>query len=50
VRGSLTAYRIHLGSGAIHIELGNYLCIVPDGFAARASASISRSPPMRTRR
>ncbi len=31
VQGQLARYRIHLGSGAIHIEPGNYLCIVPAG-------------------
>jgi len=31
VKGSLAEYRIHLGSGAIHIVPGNYLCIVPAG-------------------
>jgi hypothetical protein len=30
VQGKLSRYRVHLGSGAIHIEPGNYLCIVPD--------------------
>jgi hypothetical protein len=30
VTGSLAKYRIHLGSGVIHIQPGNYLCIVPD--------------------
>lgn len=30
VQGKLARYRIHLGSGAIHIEPGNYLCIVPE--------------------
>jgi hypothetical protein len=29
VRGKLAAYRVHLGSAAIHIEPGHYLCIVP---------------------
>lgn len=31
VQGTLGDYRIHLGSGAIHIVPGNYLCIVPAG-------------------
>src|SRR5690606_30257103 len=30
VQGKLAQYRIHLGSGAIHIEPGNYLCVVPE--------------------
>lgn len=30
VTGTLASYRVHLGSAAIHIEPGNYLCIVPD--------------------
>jgi Domain of unknown function (DUF4132)/Family of unknown function (DUF5724) len=30
VKGKLANYRIHLGSAVIHIEPGNYLCIVPD--------------------
>ena len=29
VKGQLASYRIHLGSGVIHVEPGNYLCIVP---------------------
>jgi len=29
VQGKLAHYRIHLGSGSIHIMPGNYLCIVP---------------------
>jgi hypothetical protein len=29
VRGSLTGYRIHLATGAIYMESGQYLCIVP---------------------
>jgi hypothetical protein len=29
VTGQRASYRIHLGSAAIHIEPGNYLCIVP---------------------
>ncbi|SDB11011.1 protein of unknown function [Pseudomonas sp. NFACC23-1] len=31
VTGQRANYRIHLGSAAIHIEPGNYLCIVPAG-------------------
>lgn len=31
VRGTLAEYRIHLGSGNVHMEPnGRYLCIVPD--------------------
>ncbi|MEM7018386.1 MAG: DUF4132 domain-containing protein [Pseudomonadota bacterium] len=30
VKGKLANYRIHLGSGAIHIQPGNYLCIIPE--------------------
>ncbi|MDP9381446.1 MAG: DUF4132 domain-containing protein [Chloroflexota bacterium] len=29
VRGKLASYRVHLASAAIHIEPGQYLCIVP---------------------
>jgi hypothetical protein len=29
IQGKLAKYRIHLGSGVIHIQPGNYLCIVP---------------------
>jgi len=29
VKGKLANYRVHLGSAVIHIEPGNYLCIVP---------------------
>lgn len=29
VTGKLAKYRVHLGSAVIHIEPGNYLCIVP---------------------
>lgn len=31
ISGQRANYRIHLGSAAIHIEPGNYLCIVPAG-------------------
>ncbi len=31
ITGQRANYRIHLGSAAIHIEPGNYLCIVPAG-------------------
>jgi hypothetical protein len=30
VKGKLADYRVHLGSAVIHIDPGNYLCIVPD--------------------
>jgi hypothetical protein len=30
IEGKLSKYRIHLGSGVIHIQPGNYLCIVPE--------------------
>ncbi|MFL6609450.1 MAG: DUF4132 domain-containing protein, partial [Pseudomonas sp.] len=36
VTGQRASYRIHLGSAAIHIEPGNYLCIVPVGTSAEA--------------
>lgn len=29
IEGKLASYKIHLGSGVIHIQPGNYLCIVP---------------------
>lgn len=35
VTGQLANYRVHLGSGVIHIEPGNYLCIVPERGTAR---------------
>ncbi len=30
VQGRRARYRVHLGSAAIHIEPGHYLCVVPD--------------------
>jgi len=30
IKGKLANYRVHLGSGVIHIQPGNYLCIIPD--------------------
>lgn len=33
VEGRLAQYRVHLGSGSIHVEPGGYLCIVPDSAA-----------------
>lgn len=35
VRGKLADYRVHLGSAAIHIEPGNYLCVVPARWGRR---------------
>ncbi|GHO46389.1 hypothetical protein KSX_45520 [Ktedonospora formicarum] len=32
VQGKLARYRVHLNSGAIHIEPGHYLCIVPQNW------------------
>jgi Domain of unknown function (DUF4132) len=40
VRGSLAQYRVHLGSGSIHIEPGGYLCIVPESAAAVSSRQL----------
>lgn len=34
VRGTRAEYRVHLGSGSIHLEPGGYLCVVPDSAAA----------------
>jgi hypothetical protein len=34
VQGQLARYRIHLLSGLIHIQSGNYLCIVPQHSAS----------------
>jgi len=33
VHGKRAEYRVHLGSGSIHIEPGGYLCVVPDSAA-----------------
>lgn len=33
VHGKRAQYRVHLGSGSIHIEPGGYLCVVPDAAA-----------------
>jgi hypothetical protein len=30
IEGKLGRYRVHLGSAAVHIEPGNYLCIIPN--------------------
>jgi hypothetical protein len=35
VQGKLAWYRVHLGSAVIHIEPGNYLCIVPSHWGQR---------------
>ena len=35
VQGKLSRYRVHLGSAAIHIEPGHYLCIVPERWGKR---------------
>jgi hypothetical protein len=35
VKGRLAQYRVHLGSATIHIDPGNYLCIVPDHWGQR---------------
>jgi hypothetical protein len=32
VRGSRATYRVHLGSGSIHVEPAGYLCVVPASF------------------
>jgi hypothetical protein len=40
VEGSRAAYRVHLGSGSIHLDPGGYLCVVPAGFAARPNARL----------
>ncbi len=40
VQGKLAQYRVHLGSGSIHIEPGNYLCVVPDSAATRSNPQL----------
>ena len=40
VRGTRAEYRVHLGSGSIHIEPGGYLCVVPDSAAAAAGGPV----------
>lgn len=35
IKGKLADYRVHLGSAVIHIEPGNYLCIVPAGWGMK---------------
>ena len=37
VHGKRADYRVHLGSGSIHIEPGGYLCVVPDSAATGQS-------------
>lgn len=34
VQGKRAGYRVHLGSGSIHVEPAGYLCVVPDSAAA----------------
>ena len=36
IQGRRADYRVHLGSGAIHIEPGNHLCIVPASWGTNA--------------
>ncbi len=38
VMGKLATYRVHLGSAAIHIEPGQYLCVVPAKWGKTHSA------------
>jgi hypothetical protein len=38
IRGTLATYRVHLGSGSVHIDPGGYVCIVP------ANAARPRQP------
>lgn len=40
VRGQRADYRVHLGSGHIHIEPGAYLCIVPASATARSGVRL----------
>ena len=41
VQGQRASYRVHLGSAAVHVEPGNYLCIIPAGYAEdRASEKV----------
>ncbi|MFC7549878.1 DUF4132 domain-containing protein [Plantactinospora sp. GCM10030261] len=35
IEGTRATYRVHLGSGSIHLEPGGHLCVVPAGFAGR---------------
>ncbi|MFL6075462.1 MAG: DUF4132 domain-containing protein [Mycobacteriales bacterium] len=36
VRGTRATYRVHLGSGSIHLEPGGHLCLVPASFGGTA--------------
>ncbi|MBX6342929.1 MAG: hypothetical protein IRY97_10760 [Thermomicrobiaceae bacterium] len=36
IEGRRASYRVHLASGTIHIEPGNYLCIVPKSWETPA--------------
>ncbi|GCE18794.1 DUF4132 domain-containing protein [Dictyobacter kobayashii] len=38
IQGKLARYRIHLLTAAIHIEPGNYLCIVPQNWGQKTSS------------
>lgn len=38
IEGKLAKYRLHLGTGVIHIEPGNYLCIVPSRWGEKNRA------------
>jgi Domain of unknown function (DUF4132) len=40
VRGSRTRYRVHLGSGSIHVDPGGYLCVVPASFGQQAHRNL----------
>ena len=35
IRGARATYRVHLGSGSIHLEPGGHLCVVPSSFGNR---------------
>jgi hypothetical protein len=37
VQGTRADYRVHLGSGSVHIEPGGHLCIVPDSVVSARS-------------
>ena len=38
VQGQRASYRVHLGSAAVHVDPGNYLCIIPAGYAEERTA------------
>jgi hypothetical protein len=40
VGGERATYRVHLGSGSIHVEPGGYLCVVPEGFGAKPARGL----------